>query len=75
MIFDSCTFAWQTGQLTIRAADEGEEAGSEAVEAAGGFILSVGSLLVVFWKKSKMEASELLCTSHPLFRDTLPLLE
>lgn len=41
--------------------------------AADGFIFSDGSLLIAFWKKSKMEA-ELLRTSHVLFLDALPLL-
>lgn len=76
-MFDSCTFAWQTGQRTIRAAEEEEEVVLEegrAVEAAAaccaadGFVLSDGSLLIVFWKKSKMEA-ELLCACHALFLD------
>lgn len=38
--------------------------------AVGVFILTEESSLIVFWKKSKMEA-ESLCTSHDLFLDAL----
>lgn len=100
LILDSCTFAWQTGHVTITAAEEEAEAMLEEEEAmleveeamledgpeeaaaadvavccaADGWIFSLGSLLIVFWKKSKMEA-ELLCMSHVLFLDAPSLLE